>query len=105
MRCSQGFPSSGPSECVPGLFWPKNLAVFCLKLQFLKLRAATSESRSRPPALNFLLTLCVTVPLTFRYDSLKFHPNLKHQNGIPIVAHFAPAAACCLLLLNEVGPP
>ena len=41
-----------------GFFGPK-MAVFGPKLQFLKLRSATCESRSRPPPLSFLLkTLC-----------------------------------------------
>ena len=77
----------------PGFFGPK-MAVFGPKLQFLKLRSATCESRSRPPPLSFLLKLCVIVLHTHRYHPPKFHPNLKHHDG-----HFARAAACCLLLL------
>ena len=41
-----------------GFFRPK-MAVFGPKLQFLKLRSATCESRSRPPPLSFLLKFCV----------------------------------------------
>ena len=49
-----------------GFFGPK-MAVFGPKLQFLKLRSATCESRSRPPPLSFLLKLCVIVLHTHRY--------------------------------------
>ena len=42
------------------IFGPK-MAVFGPKLQFLKLRSATCESRSRPPPWSFLLKLCVIV--------------------------------------------
>ena len=91
-----------------GFFGPK-MAVFGPKLQFLKLRSATCESRSRPPPLSFLLKLCVIVLHTHRYHPPKFHPNLKHHGGDLIFTHFARAAcllACCLLLLlNLVGPP
>ena len=90
-----------------GFFGPK-MAVFGPKLQFLKLRSATCISRSRPPPLSFLLKLCVIVLHTHRYHAPKFHPNLKHHDGVPIFSHFARAAclllACCLLL-NLVGPP
>ena len=81
-------------------FGPK-MAVFGPKLQFLKLRAATCESRSRPPPLSFLLKLCVIVLHTHRYHAPKFHSNPKHHDGVLILAHFA-RAAC---LLNLVGPP
>ena len=87
-----------------GLFGPK-MAVFGPKLQFLKLRSATCEARSRPPPLSFLLKLCVIVLHTHRYHPPKFHPNLKHHDGVLI---FFPFCACCLLaacLLNLVGPP
>ena len=77
-----------------GFFGPK-MAVFGRKLQFLKLRSATCESRSRPPPLSFLLKLCVIVLHTHRYHPPKFHPNLKHQDGVLIFTHFARAA--CLL--------
>ena len=96
-----------------GLFGPK-MAVFGPKLQFLKLRSATCESRSRPPPLSFLLKLCVIVLHTHRYHAPKFQPNPKHHDGVLIFSHFARAAACCLLaacllacllLLNLVGPP
>ena len=78
-----------------GFFGPK-MAVFGPKLQFLKLRSATCESRSRPPPLSFLLKLCVIVLHTHRYHPPKFHPNLKHHDGDLIFSHFARAA--CLLL-------
>ena len=39
------------------------------KLQLLKLRSATFESRSRPPPLSFLLKLCVIVLHTHRYHA------------------------------------
>ena len=94
-----------------GCFGPK-MAVFGPKLQFLKLRSATCESRSRPPPLSFSLKLCVIVLRTHRYHPPKFHPNLKHHDGVLIFSHFARAAACLLaacclllLLLNLVGPP
>ena len=95
-----------------GFFGPK-MAVFGPKLQFLKLRSATCESRSRPPPLSFLLKLPVIVLHTHRYHAPKFHPNLKHHDRGLIFSHFARAVACllaccCLLLLllhNLVGPP
>ena len=77
-----------------GFFGPK-MAVFGRKMQFLKLRSATCESRSRPPPLSFLLKLCVIVLHTHRYHPPKFHPNPKHHDGILIFSHFARAA--CLL--------
>ena len=77
------------------------MAVFGPKLQFLKLRSATCESRSSSPPLSFLLKLCVIVLHTHRYHPPKFHLNPKHHDGILIFAHFARAAclllACCLL--------
>ena len=79
-----------------GCFGPK-MAVFGPKLQFLKLRSATCDTRSRPPPLSFLLKLCVVVPHTHRYHPPKFQPNPKHDNGVLIFSHFA-RAACCLLL-------
>ena len=86
--------------CSKAFFSPK-MAVFGPKLQFLKLRSATCESRSRPPPLSFLLKLCVIVLHTNRYHPPKFHPNLKHHDGGLIFSHFARAAclllACCLL--------
>ena len=63
-----------------GFFGPK-MAVFGPKLQFLKLRSATCESRSRPPPLSFLLKLCVIVLHTHRYHPPKFHLTLKHHDG------------------------
>ena len=79
-----------------GFFGPK-MAVFGPKRQFLKLRSATCESRSRPPPLSLLLKLCVIVLHTHRYHPPKFQPNLKHH-GVVIFSHFARATACCLLL-------
>ena len=101
-----------------GFFGPK-MAVFGRKLQFLKPRSATCESRSRPPPVSFLLKLCVIVLHTHRYHAPKFQPNRKHHDGYLIFTHFARAAcllaACCFLLLacllaaclllNLVGPP
>ena len=85
-----------------GFFGPK-MAVFGPKLQFLKLRSATCESRSRPPPLSFLLKLSVIVLHTHRYHPRKFQLNLKHHDGVLIFPHFARAVAClllaCLLLL------
>ena len=78
-----------------GIFGPK-MAIFGPKLQFLKLRSATCESRSRPPPLSFSLKLCVIVLHTHRYHPPKFHSNPKHHDGVLILAHFARAA--CLLL-------
>ena len=95
MECTHPFPSFGRFECVPRLFGPK-MAVFGPKLQFLKLRSATCESHSRPPPLSFLLRLGVIVLHTHRYHPPKFHPNLKHHDGVLIFTHFARAA--CLLL-------
>ena len=79
-----------------GIFGPK-MAVFGPKLQILKLRSATCESRSRPPPLSFLLKLCVIVLHTHRDHPPKFRPNLKHHDGNLIFTHFARAAACLLL--------
>ena len=87
-----------------GFFGPK-MAVFGPKLQFLKLRSATCDTHSRPPALSFWLKLCVVVPHTHRYHPPKFQPNVKHHDGCLIFPHFARAACCLLLLLNLVGPP
>ena len=94
-----------------GFFGPK-MAVFGPKLQFSKLRCATCKSRSRPPPLSFLLKLRVIVLHTHRYHAPKFHPNLKHHDGVLIFPHFARAAAClllvaaccCLLLLAAAKP-
>ena len=55
-----------------GFFGPK-MAVFGPNLQFLKLRSATCESRSRPPPLSFLLKVCVIVLHTHRYHPPKFY--------------------------------
>ena len=86
------------------------MAIFGPRLQFLKPRYATCESRPRPPPLSFLLKLCVIVLHTHRYHPPKFQPNTKHHAGVLIFTHFARAAcllaAACLLLLllNLVGP-
>ena len=85
-----------------GFFCPK-MAVFGPKLQFLKLRSATCESRSRPPPLSFLLKLCVIVLHTHRYHPPKFQPNPKHHDGNLIFTHFARAACCCLLAAAKPG--
>ena len=95
MKCTHRFPSFGRSECVLGFFGLK-MAVFGRKMQFLKPRSTTCESRSRPPPLSFLLKLCVIVLHTHRYHPPKFHPNLKHHDGGLIFSHFARAAACLL---------
>ena len=87
-----------------GFFGPK-MAAFGPKLQFLKLRSATCESHCRSPPSGCSLKLCVIVLHTHRYHPPKFHPNLKHHDGVLIFARFARAAACLLLLLNLVGPP
>ena len=81
-------------------FFGSKMAVFGPKLQFLKLRSATCESRSRPPPLSFLLKLCVIVLLTHRYHPPKFQPNLKHNDGGLI---FFPFRACCGLLAAAVA--
>ena len=78
-------------------FFGREMAVLGPELQFLKLRSATCESRSRPPPLSFLLKLCVIVLHTHRFHPPKFHPNLTHHDGVLVLAHFA-RAACCLLL-------
>ena len=72
-------------------FGPK-MAIFGPKLQVLKLRSATCESRSWPPPLSFLLKLCVVVLHTHRYHAPKFQPNPKHHNRLLIFPHFARAA-------------
>ena len=77
-----------------GFFGPK-MAVFGPKLQFLKLRSATCDTRSRPP-LSFSLKICVIALHTHRYHAPKFQPNPKHHDGVLIFPHFA-RAACCLL--------
>ena len=91
------------SSVFQGFFGPK-MAVFGPKLQFLKLRSATCESRSRPPPLSFWLKLCVIVLHTHRYHPPKFQPNPKHHDGVLIFSHFARAVACCLLLLLAAKP-
>ena len=83
------------SNVFRGFFGPK-MAVFCPKVQFLKLTLATCESRCRPPPLGFLLKLCVIVRHTHRYHPSKFQLNPKHHNRILIFAHSARAAACLL---------
>ena len=85
------------------LFGPK-MAVFGPKLQFLKLRSATCESRSWPPPLSFLLKLCVIVLHTHRYHPPKFQLNPKHHDGVTIFPHFARAACCLLACLLAAKP-
>ena len=88
-----------------GFFGPK-MALFDLKLHFLKLRSATCESCSRPPPLSFLLKLCVMVLHIHRYHPPKFQPNPKHHDGICDFSPFrARGLLACCLLLNLVGPP
>ena len=98
-----------------GFFGPK-MAAFGPKVQFLKPRSATCESRSRPPPLSFLLKLFVIVLHTHRYHPPKFHLNLnlRHHNGVLIFPFRSCCClllatscllACLLLLLNLVGPP
>ena len=86
-----------------GFFGPK-MAVFGPELQFLKLRSATCEPRSRAPLSSFLLKLCVIVLHTHRYHPPKFHVNLKHHDGVLIFSHFA-RAACCLLAAVAAPKP
>ena len=91
-----------------GVFGPK-MAVFGPKLQFLKLRSATCESRSRPPPLSFWLKLCVIVLHTHRYHAPKFQRNPKQHDGALIFPHFARAAcllaaSCCLLATTAAKP-
>ena len=83
-----------------GYFGPK-MAVLGPKLQFLKLRSATCDTRSRPPALSFWLIICVVVPHSHRYHPPKFQPNPKHHDGILIfaISRVLLAACCCLGLL------
>ena len=102
MECTHRFPSFGVLNVFQGFFGPK-MGVFGPKLQFLKLRSATCESRSRPPPLSFLLKLCVIVLHTHRYHAPKFEPNPKHHDRVLIFTHFA-RAACCLLLLAAAKP-
>ena len=89
-----------------GFFCPK-MAAFGPKLQFLKSRSATCESRSWLPPIDFLRKLCAIVRHTHRYHPPKFHLNLKHPDGILILTHFAHADAClllaCLLLAAKPG--
>ena len=77
-------------------FFGAKMAVFGPKLQFVKLRSATWESRSWPPPLRVLLKLCVIVLHSHRYHAPKFQPNPKHHDGVLIFIHCA-RAACCLL--------
>ena len=98
-----------------GFFGPK-MAVLGPKLQLLKLRSATCQSRFGPPPLSFSLKLCVIVLHTHRYHPPKF----SHKSEAPQrKSGFSPFRACCclpacllaacclllLLLLNLVGPP
>ena len=82
------------------------MAVFGPKLQFLKLRSATCDTRSRPPPLSFWLILYVVVPHTHRYHPPKLEPNPKHHDGVLIFPHFARAACllACLLAAAAARP-
>ena len=80
------------------------MAVFGPKLQFLKLRSASCESRSRPPPLSFSLKRCVIVLHTHRYHAPKFHRNLNPHDGVLIFTHFARAACCLLACLLAAKP-
>ena len=85
-----------------GFFGPK-MAVFGPKLQFVKLRSATCESRFRSPPLTLLAKLCVIVLHTHGCHPLQFYPNLKHHDGVLIFTHFA-RAACLLACLLAAKP-
>ena len=87
-----------------GFFSPK-MAVFGPKLQFLKLRSATCESRSRPPPLSFPLKLCVIVLHTHRYHAPKFQPNLKHHDGVLIFPISRVLLACLLAAAAAAAKP
>ena len=95
-----------------GFFGP-NMAVFGPKLQFLKLRSATCESRSRPPPLSFLLKLCVIVLHTHRYHPPNVQPNPNHHDSTKCStkskpprrrSDFYPFRACCCLLVAAAKP-
>ena len=86
-------------------FFGAKMAVFGPKLQFLKLRSATCESRSRPPPLIFLLKLCVIVLHTHRYHPPNFHLNLKHHDGALIFPILRVLLACCLLACLLAAKP
>ena len=91
-----------PSMDILGTQTAQKMAILGHFRRILKQRSATCESRSRPPPLSFLLKLCVIVLHTRRYHPPKFHPKLKHHDGVLIFAGFARAACCCcccLLLL------
>ena len=83
---------------IQGFFGPKP-AVCGPRLQFLKLRSATCESRFSPPLLIFLSTLGVIVLQSLQYHPPNIHLNPKQR--VLTLAHFARAAclllACCLL--------
>ena len=78
-----------------GFRGPK-MAVFGPKLQFLKLRSATCESRSRPPPASFSLKLCVFVLHTHRYHPPKILPKFEAPRRS---SDFFPFRGCCCLLL------
>ena len=67
-------------------------AAFGLKLQFLKQRSATCESRSWPPPWSFLLKPRVVVLHSHTYYAPKCHLELKHHDGVLIFTHFTRAA-------------
>ena len=74
----------------------KGGADFGPKLQILKWRSGTCDTRSRPPLLSLWLILCVVVPHTHTQHPPKLWLNPKHHHGAVIFPHFA--HACCLLL-------
>ena len=80
------------------------------KLQILKWRSGTCNTRFRPPPLSLWLIVCVVVPHTHREHPPNFWQDPKHHNGDVIFAHLVRAClllVCCLLacLPNLLGPP
>ena len=68
-----------------GFFGPK-MSVFGPKLQFLKLRSANCEFRSRLPLLSFLLKLCVIVLHTHslhKQSTRKLHRTWPLSSATP----------------------
>ena len=79
-----------------GFFGPK-MAVFGPKVQFLKLRSATCESRSRPPPLSLLLKLCVI--------NSKQHGEQNSGPCDPTVGGKQPTLRPCMMLqFHPHGP-
>ena len=99
--------------CSRAFLAPK-MAAFSPKLQFLKPRSATCETRFWPPPSSSLLRRFMIVLHTYRYHAPKFQPNPKHHYKVLMFTRFARAAACllaaccllaCLLLLLNLGGP